>query len=190
MEQEALGLKEGLVKFQAIIEGEKVICITHHAALQWAQTYENTNRRLALWGAIYMLYPGLEIVYRAGKVHSNVDVLSRLVRTLMHQSPISDDSHMIKGVLPQNPLTTWEELMERVPAQMVALVNSKTKRSQETHQEEDNVWTEQELQVERRRREHSGNPPGPEGQHEGLQLTISSAKLKLYMEGYEEDPSM
>ena len=35
-EREALGLKEGLVKFQAVIEGEKVICITDHAALQWA----------------------------------------------------------------------------------------------------------------------------------------------------------
>ena len=115
-----------------------------------------------MWGAIYASYPGLEIVHRAGKIHSNIDTLSRLVRTLTHQSPISDDSHMIKGVLPQNPLTTGEELTERA-AQRVALVNSKTKRSQETHQEEDKVQTEQELQVERRRREHSRNPPGPEG---------------------------
>ena len=141
-EREALGLKEGLVKFQAVIEGEKVICITNHAALQWARTYENANRRLALWGAIYASYPGLEIVHRAGKVHSNVDALSRLARTPTHQSPISDDSHMIKGVLPQNPLTTWEEITERAPAQRVALVNSKTKKSTENHQEEDNTRTE------------------------------------------------
>ena len=33
-------------------------------------------------------------------------------------------------------------------------------------------------------------PPKSRGQHEGLQFTISSAKLKLYVEGYEEDPSM
>ena len=46
-EREALGMKEGLVKFQAIIEGEKIICVTDHAALQWAHTYENTNCQLA-----------------------------------------------------------------------------------------------------------------------------------------------
>ena len=132
------------------------------------------------WGAVYASYPGLEIVHRAGKVHSNIDALSRLARTPTHQSPISDDSHMIKGVLPQNPPTTWEELTERAPAQRVALVNSKMNRNQETHREEDNTWTERELQVERKRREHSGNPPSPEGQHKGLQLTISSAKLKLW----------
>ena len=141
-----------------MIEGEKVICITDHATLQWARTYKNANRRLASWGAVYALYPGLEIVHRAGKVHSNVDMLSRLARTPTHQSPISDDSHMIKGVLPQNPPTTWEELTERAPAQRVALVNSKTDRNQETHQEEDNTRTERELQVERKRRERSGNP--------------------------------
>ena len=39
-EREALGMKEGLVKFQAIIEGEKIICITDHAALTaWNEAY-------------------------------------------------------------------------------------------------------------------------------------------------------
>jgi hypothetical protein len=43
MEHEALGAKEGLVKFQPFIEGEQILLITDHAALQWARTYENAN---------------------------------------------------------------------------------------------------------------------------------------------------
>lgn len=49
--------------------------------LQWARTYEHANRRLAAWGVVYSVYaPGLEIVHRAGRIHSNVDPLSRLPR--------------------------------------------------------------------------------------------------------------
>jgi hypothetical protein len=46
-EREALGAKEALVRFQPFIEGEQVILVTDHAALQWARVYENANRRLA-----------------------------------------------------------------------------------------------------------------------------------------------
>ena len=42
-EREALAAKEGLVKFQPFIEGEKVTLVTDHTALQWAKTYENSN---------------------------------------------------------------------------------------------------------------------------------------------------
>lgn len=80
-EREALGAKEGLVRFQPYIEGERILLVTDHAALQWAKTYENANRRLAAWGAIYSAFaPGLEIIHRPGRVHSNVDPLSRLPR--------------------------------------------------------------------------------------------------------------
>lgn len=41
-EREALAAKEGLVKFQPFIEGEKLTLITDHAALQWAKTYKNS----------------------------------------------------------------------------------------------------------------------------------------------------
>ena len=91
MEREALGAKEALVKFQPFIEGETVILITDHAALQWARVYENANRRLAAWGAVFAAYPGLKIVHRPGRVHSNVDPLSRLPRVPQHNSPVRDD---------------------------------------------------------------------------------------------------
>ena len=38
-EHKALGTKKGLVKFQPFIEGEHILLITDHAALQWAHTY-------------------------------------------------------------------------------------------------------------------------------------------------------
>ena len=91
-EREALAAKEGLVKFQPFIEGETVLLVTDHSALQWARTYENSNRRLAAWGAVFSAYaPRLEIIHRAGRVHSNVDPLSRLPRAPPdHISPAED----------------------------------------------------------------------------------------------------
>jgi hypothetical protein len=57
-EQEALGAKEALVKFQLFIEGESIILVMDHAALQLARVYKNANRRLAAWGVVYAAYPG------------------------------------------------------------------------------------------------------------------------------------
>ena len=90
-EREALGAKEALVKFQPFIEGEMITLIMDHAALQWARVYGNANRRLAAWGAMFAAYPGLKIVHQPGRVHSNVDLLSRLPRILQHHSPMRDD---------------------------------------------------------------------------------------------------
>jgi hypothetical protein len=57
MEREALGMKDTLVKFQPFIEREAVILVIDHAALQYAQVYENTNWQLVAWGAVYVVYP-------------------------------------------------------------------------------------------------------------------------------------
>ena len=70
-EREALALRDGLIKFQPYIEGEKVIAITDHAALIWSCTYQNVNRRLLTWGTVFVAYPDLNIVHWAGRVHSN-----------------------------------------------------------------------------------------------------------------------
>jgi type IV secretory pathway VirB10-like protein len=90
-EREALGAKEALVRFQLFIEGEQVILVTDHTALQWARVYENANRRLAVWGVVFMAYLGLKIIHRPGRVHWNVDPLSRLPREPPHESPVQDD---------------------------------------------------------------------------------------------------
>lgn len=76
-EHEALGGKEGLVKFQPFIEGKNILLITEYSTLQWARMYENTNCQLTAWGAIFSTYvPKLEIVHCASQVHSNIDPLS------------------------------------------------------------------------------------------------------------------
>jgi len=96
-EREALATKEGLVKFQPYIKGEKILLVTDHSVLQWARTYENSNRRLAAWGAVFSAYaPNLEIIHRAGWVHSNVDLLSCLPRAPPdHTSLLQDDAPSI-----------------------------------------------------------------------------------------------
>lgn len=96
-EREALGAKEALVKFQPFIEGEAITLVTDHAALQWAKSYENSNRRLAAWGAVFAAYPRLIVVHRQGRVHSNVDPLSRLPRIPPHTSPVRD---AIEAIIP------------------------------------------------------------------------------------------
>lgn len=121
-EREALAAKEGLVKFQPFIEGEKITLVTDHSALQWARTYENSNRWLAAWGAIFSAYaPGLEIVHRAGRVHSNVDPLSRLPRAPpAHVSPIRIDG---PSILTDNDLAdAHEKMAEDLPAKRATFV--------------------------------------------------------------------
>ena len=78
MEKEALTLKDSLVKFQPLIEGEMITAITDHSTLTWSKTYHNVNHRLMSWGLMFSAYPNLKIVHWAGQVHSNIDPLSRL----------------------------------------------------------------------------------------------------------------
>lgn len=124
-EREALGAKEGLVKFQPFIEGEQVTLITDHAALQWARAYEHTNRRLAAWGAVYAAYPGLRIIHRPGRIHSNVDPISRLPRIPQHNSPIIDD---IPSIVPDAATSKAAEERERAatfaPAERAAFTST------------------------------------------------------------------
>ena len=75
-EREALALKEGLIKFQPYLEGEKIFAITDHAALTWSKTFQNVNRRLLTWGLVFSAFPNMKIVHRAGRLHSNVDPIS------------------------------------------------------------------------------------------------------------------
>ena len=79
-EREALAAKEALVRFQPLIEGERVLLVTDHSALTWEKTYENANRRLAAWGLVFAAFPEMVIIHRPGRAHSNVDPLSRLPR--------------------------------------------------------------------------------------------------------------
>ena len=104
----ALGAKEGLVKFQPFIEGEHILLVTNHAALQWTCTYENANQHLAAWGAVFSAYsPKLEIIHRPGRIHSNIDPLSRLPRP--PPSSFSPVEPTTKVLHPDNTLAEFQE---------------------------------------------------------------------------------
>ena len=69
-----------------------MLLVTEHLALQWARTYENANRCLAAWGVVFLAYaPGLEIIHRAERVHSNMDPLSQLPRTAPEHTSLASD---------------------------------------------------------------------------------------------------
>jgi hypothetical protein len=120
-EREALGAKEGLVKFQPYIEGENILLVMDHSVLQWAHTYENSNRCLVTWGAIYSAYaPGLEIIHCPGRVHSNVDPLSRLPRSPpKHTSPIFDNSSTLRP--DSNAAAAHKQSVQTGPARMATV---------------------------------------------------------------------
>ena len=104
-EREALALKEGLIKFQPYIEGEVILAVTDHAALTWSKTFQNVNHRPLTWGTIFAAYPKLHIVHRAGRVHSNVDPISRLRHRVPHQQgPTVDASQHISLEINDDPL--------------------------------------------------------------------------------------
>jgi RNase H-like domain found in reverse transcriptase len=185
-EREALGVKEALVHFQPFIEGEKNIMITDHAALQWARTYENANRCLAAWGAVFAAYPGLDIVHRVGIVHSNVDPLSRLPQIPPHQSPVEDKSPALLSPLPAQPIFTWEDVVERKPAEQAAFLLMRAqmrKQGKKTHLaapvgKEDGVPL----------RNRAMNPPGHEQLPHMLNISISPLRIEAFVKGTKRIP--
>ena len=106
-EREALALKEALIKFQPFLEGEQVLAITDHAALTWSTTFQNVNQRLLTWGTVFAAYPKLQIIHHAGKVHSNVDPISRLQRRIPYQ-----DSPNVTNITPIPSSSTEDPLCE------------------------------------------------------------------------------
>ena len=96
-EWEALALKKSLIKFQPFLEGEHILAIHyHHAALTWSKTFQNVNCWLLTWGTIFSVYPGLHIIHRTGRVHSNIDPILWLCWQVPHKdSPSSDKCAMV-----------------------------------------------------------------------------------------------
>lgn len=125
-EREALALKEGLIKFQPYLEGERILAITDHAALTWSKMFQNVNRRLLTWGTVFSAYPNLKIVHRAGRVHSNVDPISRLRRRVpTHDSPTVDATQHISLSADEDPLhDMYAKLGERFEEKLLTVATS------------------------------------------------------------------
>ena len=89
--------------------------ITDHTALTWSKTFQNVNCRLLTWGTVFAAYPKLQIVHRAGRVHSNVNPISRLRCRVPHQQgPTVDATQHISLDINNNPLRNmYSELGEK-----------------------------------------------------------------------------
>jgi transposase InsO family protein len=124
-EWEALALKDGLIKFQAYIEGETILVVTDHAALTWSKTFQNVNRRLLTWGTVFATYLNLPIVHRAGRVHSNVDLISQLRRRVPNQQgPTVDATQHISLDLMEDPIwDMYSELGEKFEEKLLSVVS-------------------------------------------------------------------
>ena len=145
-EQEVLAAKESLVHFQPFIEGERVLLVTDHAALTWAKTYENTNRRLVAWGLVFTAYPQLIIVHWPGRTHSNIDPLSRLPCIPQYISPARDDLPSLAALTEHKDLqSAWEAFIkecEYAVESKTITMRRKTKQlsgAPATHKEPDHI---------------------------------------------------
>ncbi len=174
-ECEALGVKEALIKFQPFIEGERNIVITDHAALVWAWMYKNTNRRLVAWGTVFGAFPGLDIVHRAGKVHSNMDPLSRLPRIPPHQSPAVNETHPISESIAEQPIKAWESIIKE-PALKATFLAVTWEDMLEASPEDPSAWMvmrrkARELSLKEQRVEEKGNNKQKGGLREAKEMS-------------------
>ena len=92
-----------------------MLAVTDHAALTWSKTFQNVNRRLPTWGTVFAAYLKLQIVHRAGRVHSNVNPISRLRCRVPHQQgPTVDTIQHISLDINDDPLRDmYSELGEK-----------------------------------------------------------------------------
>ena len=77
-EKECLGVVWAVKHFRVYLYGRKFTIITDHSSLLWLMNIKDPNGRLARW-SLYLQTLEYTIVHRAGRIHSNVDVLSRPV---------------------------------------------------------------------------------------------------------------
>ena len=75
---ECLGIIWALRKLHPYLDGATFEIITDHSALQWILSFSGTNKRLLRWSLDLQPYREHMIIkYKAGRVHQNVDTLSR-----------------------------------------------------------------------------------------------------------------
>ena len=75
-EKEMLAIVWSCVKFRHYLLGQKFKIITDHCSLCYLMKLRNPSGRLCRW-ALKLMEFSFEIVYKSGKLHNNVDTLSR-----------------------------------------------------------------------------------------------------------------
>ncbi len=77
--RELLAVVIFIKQFHHYLWGRKFTLRTDHASLQWLTSFKEPSGMLARWMSILANYE-MNIVHRQGKLHSNADSLSRIVR--------------------------------------------------------------------------------------------------------------
>lgn len=90
-EKECLAVIWALRQFRTYVHGVHFYVITDHNALVWFMSIRDPSGKLARW-AIYLQSYDYEIKHRKGRVHSNVDTLSRPVLTMSVTSQCTTDT--------------------------------------------------------------------------------------------------
>ena len=186
-EREALALKEALIKFQPFLEGVPTLAITDHAALTWSRTFQNVNRCLLTWGTIFAAYPDMEIIHQAGKIHSNVDPVSRLRRRVpITDSPITDDVRSVNLPEPiEDPLKNmFAELGSRFEERLLQVANGYVSSLEEMENSQvfiNSIVLDSEGSLDLKVSYTCSSSYS-------VLIGISSEELQVWKEGYAEDP--
>ena len=99
-EKEALGVVFGIKHFRVYLYGKKFTIITDHAALSWMMNlrdFKGLNPRVIRWTILVQSYM-FDVIHRAGRIHSNVDVLSRPILNLALVAVEDDIDSYEKGL--------------------------------------------------------------------------------------------
>lgn len=94
-ELECLGAIWGTKQFRPYLYGRKFQLVTDHSALKWLLSLKEPVGRLGRW-ALWMQQFEFEVVHRQGRLHNNVDPLSR--------APL-----IVNGLVADEPDTTAEQ---------------------------------------------------------------------------------
>ena len=77
-EKECMAVVICVKSWQIYLYRKEFTIITDHSALKWILTIKDPQGRLARWSIVLSMYEFI-IIHRAGRIHSNVDALSRPV---------------------------------------------------------------------------------------------------------------
>lgn len=93
-EKECLAVVWSIKQFRIYIHGKHFKVITDHNALVWLMSIKDPTAKLARW-SIYLQSYDFEIIHRQGRVHSNVDTLSRPVLAAILANEKIEESELL-----------------------------------------------------------------------------------------------
>ena len=93
-EKECLAVVWAIKQFRIYVHGKHFKVITDHNALVWLMSIKDPTAKLARW-SIYLQSYDFEIIHRQGRVHSNVDTLSRPVLSTTVSTVAIDESEVL-----------------------------------------------------------------------------------------------